>query len=252
MFTRYTLTLKLKYGRTYNNFTGKISKIILLSEFPELEILFRPAKGFLKPVHVSPIIGKEGAVYAYYEKGVLKEAKIDGEYKIKVGIPEEMSKAFEEKVKEVLNVKTRVKMEGSMLEYTITNVEKEKIEVKDRFKLCFSPTVLSNPFIINRDFRKFLPTPSATFWIPYAIMKGKNNVNMEDIKAIEESITETWKSRIKTIWIPYDTAKEPVLVGKVEYKLLKSDEETKKVIETALTLGVGSSRASGFGHVEMC
>jgi len=42
------------------------------------------------------------------------------------------------------------------------------------------------------------------------------------------------------------------MIGKVEYKLLRNDDETKKLVETALTLGVGSSRASGFGHVELC
>jgi len=76
-------------------------------------------------------------------------------------------------------------------------------------------------------------------------------VTPQEVAYIEGRITETWKSSIKTIWIPYDTRKEPVMTSKVEYKLLGNDE-TKKLVETALTLGVGSSRASGFGHVELC
>jgi hypothetical protein len=38
----------MKYERgKYNDCTGKISKIVLLTELPGLEILFKPAKGFL-------------------------------------------------------------------------------------------------------------------------------------------------------------------------------------------------------------
>lgn len=252
MFSSYTLTVKMKYERgKYNNFTGKISKIVLLTEFPELEILFKPAKGFFKPIHVSPPISKE-AVYPFYERGVLREVSLDGEYKIRIGIPDELSKGIEEKIKNDIGVRTRIKVEGAILEFTLENFEKNEFKIGDRVKLCFSPTLLSNPFIINRDYRKFLPSPSAVFWIPYALLKNKNSVTPQEVADIEGRITETWKSRIKTIWIPYDTRKEPVMIGKVEYKLLRNDDETKKLVETALTLGVGSSRASGFGHVELC
>ncbi|MUM65957.1 CRISPR system precrRNA processing endoribonuclease RAMP protein Cas6 [Acidianus infernus] len=255
MFSSYTLTVKMKYERNgdnkFNNFTGKISKIVVLTELPELEVLFRPTKGFFKPIHVSPPINKE-AVYPYYERGVLKEVPLDGEYKIRVGLPNELSKGFEEKVKGDLGVRTRIKVEGGLLEFVIERIEKDTFNFGNRVKLCFSPTLLANPFITNRDYRKFFPSPSAVFWIPYALMKNKNNLTPQELAEIESRITESWKTRIKTIWIPYDNGKEPVMIGKVEYRLLKNDDETRKLVETALIIGVGSSRASGFGHVELC
>jgi hypothetical protein len=98
----------------------------------------------------------------------LREVSLDGEYKIMIGIPDELLKGIEGKIKNDIGVRTRTKGEGAILEFTLENLEKKEFKIGERVKLCFSPTLLSNPFIINR---KFLPSPSAVFWIPYALLK---------------------------------------------------------------------------------
>lgn len=250
-FKSFTVTVKTKYPRTYPNFTGKISKTILLFELQYLQPMFQPHKGFIKPIHVSPLMDEKGSpVFAYYQKGVLKGANINGVFKFKVGAPKELAEELMKKFKEDVGVRNRTKFEDELLEFTVVDVKEDQYDLPKRFKLCFSPTLLSHPLLINRELRKFLPTPSAVFWIPYSLLKGQTNVGKNDVLELEEGIVETWKNRLKTIWIPYNENKEPVLVGKVEYTILR--EDLRKVVETALIMGVGASRASGFGHVELC
>lgn len=251
MFKSFTVTVKTKYSRTYPNFTGKISKTITLFEMPELQPMFQPHKGFIKPIHVSPLIDeKRNAVFAYYHQGVLKEANINGTFKFKIGAPKELAEALFEKFKEDIGVRNRTKFENELLEFVIVDVKEDQYTLPKRFKLCFSPTLLTHPLLVNRDVRKFLPTPSAVFWVPYSLLKDNTNVTKDEVLELEEGIVETWKNKLMTIWIPYNESKEPVLIGKAEYIVLK--EDLKKVVETALIMGVGASRASGFGHVELC
>lgn len=251
MFKSFTVTIRTKYSRTYSNFTGKISKTVLLFEMPDLQPMFQPYKGFLKPIHVSPLIDEHGSpVFPYYHKGSLKGTDINGTFKFKVGVPHELAEVLFEKFKEDVGVRNRTKFENELLEFVIVDVKEDRYTLPKRFKLCFSPSLLIHPLLVNRDIRKFLPTPSAVFWVPYSLLRGDTNVSKEEVLSLEEGIVETWKNRLKTIWIPYDGNKEPVLIGKVEYIVLK--EDLMKVVETALIMGVGASRASGFGHVEIC
>ena len=68
------------------NYTGKLSKTIILTEAPLLEYAFRPIKGFFKPLRVSPPIASNEAVAPKYvfakddenKKWELKPVKLSG------------------------------------------------------------------------------------------------------------------------------------------------------------------------------
>jgi hypothetical protein len=249
-YSAVKVNLKVEYG-TYPNFSGKISKTILLMSYPELQPFFQPLKGIIKPIHVSPLMNGE-ALYAYYDRGVLKSPEISGNYSVIVGGPsefiEEMKGSLKKDVEE--NVRSKLKIDDKLLIAQVLSVENYSPRFDKRVKVCFSPTLLSNPYLVNRDFRRFLPSPSATFWIPYAMLKGKDRLSPRDLIELERGITETWKTFLRTRWIVYDGKKEPVLTGKVEYQIL--DDEMMDVFRTAFMLGVGASRSAGFGHVYPC
>ena len=52
----------------------------------------------------------------------MREVSLDGEYKIRIGILDELSKGIEEKkIKNDIGVKTRIKAKGVILEFTLEN-----------------------------------------------------------------------------------------------------------------------------------
>jgi hypothetical protein len=56
----------------------------------------------------------------------LREVSLEGEHKIRKGIPDELSKGLEEKIKNDIGVRTRMKREGVILEFTLENFKKNE------------------------------------------------------------------------------------------------------------------------------
>ncbi|MFN4046451.1 MAG: hypothetical protein ACK4H7_03840, partial [Acidilobaceae archaeon] len=101
------------------NYTGKLSKTIILTEAPSLEPSFRPVKGFYKPLRVSPPISGDRAVIPVYavrrvnNKRTLdlKPVMLRGEYVIEVGSTEDMIGKLYNAFKDSKGVVSRVKFE---------------------------------------------------------------------------------------------------------------------------------------------
>lgn len=243
------------------DYTGKVSKTILLSEVPELEPAFRPVKGVFKPIRVSPPLelGSMAAVYPTYSRdGALVPVKLSGEYAIEVGCERRVAEAVVSRLSKVVGIPTRIKFGGSMLLYKITGVEVKEVRVEmgDTFVITIaSPALLSDPFKVNQQVKRFSVSPSIVLWIPMLLSKSVFTPSHSDIEEavhfLESALTEHYASHTRATLTAYSGKRVAGLSGRVKYILVDRSKrrEVEEILRTARVLGVGSSRASGFGTV---
>lgn len=254
------------------NYTGKIAKTILLAEVPELQAIFRPVKGFFKMIRVSPLI-KDGSVATptfetrRVNSGVVYEIKplpLSGTYTFEIGSTSENISLIFNKLKRIQGDKTRLKFENAIVSYTIEDVSIEDPNVtlsklgKYVIIKSVSPALLTTPYMATQHIRRFTITPTILLWVPYLISQNTYSVTEEIVhkaaKLLETSFVEHYSSRTKVMHISYDGKREPALYFKAKYIVLRLDQEEKtliKILRIARALGVGASRANGFGTVHI-
>lgn len=250
------------------NYTGKISKAILLTEAPSLEYLFKPMKGFYKPLRVSPPIHGNRAVIPTYiirrehesRSFYLEPVKLNGEYVVEVGSTNEIVDRLYNVFKASEGLKTRIKFENTIVGYVVSEVRVFKPEVRVSSAVIIktlSPALLPNPFIPSQHVRKFTASPSTLLWVPHAIANGvSSHSTNEVIKALvllESCLAEHYAIKFKVVFINYDNKREPALDVKAKYLLINQmcKEQLEKTLCAARIFGVGASRASGFGSIEV-
>ncbi|MGC8983445.1 MAG: hypothetical protein ACP5KA_06840 [Desulfurococcaceae archaeon] len=241
------------------NFTGKVSKAILLTELPELEVYFRPVKGYFKPLRVSPPLKDGMAVTPYYDKsGELRPVAFDGEYVVEAGLPAELADKVAERLSSIAGVKTRLKFENAVLEYIVSKVDVLEPRVRLGSVVVVksaSPALLPSPLLPSQHVRRFTTAPWVVFWVPYALYKGvlshDYKVALEAAKFFEECLAEHYSTKSKTVFVNYDGKREPTLMLRARYIMLREEcrSELAGILETARVFGIGSSRASGFGSI---
>lgn len=263
-----TLRLYLESSDFIYNYTGKISKAILLTEVPELEYTFRAVKGFFKQIRVSPPLSDGAAIvpiYAVRHENVemnfeLKPVLLKGEYVIEVGAPEDVANAIHSRFKQVEGVKTRLKFENAVITYIIeeTSFLEPRIDADNGvFEVkTVSPALLPNPLTPTQHVRRFTANPGTLLWIPYLMSKGvmsySRQVAERALIELESCLSEHYSTRWRTIFVNYDGNREPALHAKARYIIVgKGDcrELARKTLETAIVYGIGASRANGFGSV---
>lgn len=252
------------------NYTGKIAKAILLTEVPELQPTFRPVKGFFKTIRVSPLIRDGTAVTPVFElKRVegkityeLKPVQLSGNYVFEIGGTSDDITLISNKLKQAQGFKTRLKFENAIFEYIIEEVVERDFNItpgKYVNVASVSPALLTTPYSITQHVRRFTISPSILLWVPYLISQGILSVT-EDVvrkatKLLETCLVEHYSSRAKVVHIPYDGRREPALQFKVRYIVLCEERERrdalKDVLKAARVLGVGASRANGFGTIQL-
>ncbi len=214
------MRLRLVSRDPIDEYTGKLSKTILAAEVPEIESVFRPVKGLFKPFRVSPPLdsGLNGVYPVIARDSGLKPVKLEGEYTVEVGCEERLAREVRERLSGALGQATRLKFRNTMVKYTIESVDlvKPRISVSDSFVVRIaSPALLSDPFKVNQQVKRFAIAPSIVLWIPAHRVAG--------------------------------------LTGRIKYLVVNKDgvEHLQKTLEVARVLGVGSSRASGFGTIQV-
>lgn len=256
------------------NYTGKITKSILLTEVPELEHLFKPSKGYFKQLRVSPPLNADGAVFTSYEvkysngKVVydLRPVMLGGEYVVEVGAPTSIADTVYSRFKQVVGVRTRLKFENTILTYLVEDVRVDelRIQLKNPSYVVIkslSPALLPNPLVPNQQVRRFTTSPGVLLWIPRMMSEGFLTSRSEDVRRryleLEECLSEHYSTKHKIVFINYDNNREPAVMVKAKYIVVAGDCETKawcvelleKTLTAARTYGVGASRANGFGTI---
>lgn len=249
------------------DYTGKISKVIVLTEVPELEYMFKPIKGFFKPLRISPPIETGKAVFPYYERKVeegkvtfnLKPVLLKGKYFIEFGGPNHLIDQVVKSFKNSVNVRTRIKFENALINYVIEDVEvfEPNIEVIDKVEVSsISPSILSNPYTPDQRIRRFSTSPSVVLWIPYLISKGVYSHSgevYEKLLDLERCLSEHYSTKHNVIFINYGQRREPAMLINAKYVVSSKYPTCRDIVKTALNsariYGIGASRASGFGSV---
>ena len=248
------------------NYTGKLSKTIVITEAPHVERFFRPVKGFYKPLRVSPPVRGDSAVVPTYEVSEvegrraheLKPVALSGEYTIEVGstgsLIDELYKAF----REAAGVVTRLKFENAVVRYVVENVRVVEPEVRvERGAVVrtLSPALLTNPFAASQHVRRFTVSPSVVLWIPYSLASSSySHDTRETLRALaelESCLAEHYSTRFRTVFVNYDGSREPAIELRAKYVVTRSEcrETVERVLRAARVFGIGASRASGFGSV---
>lgn len=261
------LKVYIDSGGFLYNYTGKLSKTIVLTEISGLEHMFKPIKGFFKPLRISPPIERGRAQFPHYERRVedgkttydLKPVLLKEDYVIEVGAPNNLVEAMVKYFKGSLGLRTRVKFENTLVNYVINDVEvfEPNVDVTDKVVVSsVSPAILSNPFTPNQQVRRFTANPSVVLWIPYLLSKGvlsHSRELYEKILELERCLSEHYTTKYRVVFINYDQRREPTMFVKAKYIVSSKDPTCRNIVKTAINsarvYGIGASRASGFGSV---
>lgn len=272
------LTLKIWIESTEHiyDYTGKISKTIILSEAPGLEYLFRSIKGVFKLIRVSPPMRDGKAIIPIY-KPVKSEKKIDyvlkpitlsGEYSVEIGSTSDIINKLYNTMKQILGVRTRLKFENTIISYIVNDIHVVKPTINiDQSKVftihTTSPALLSNPYTPTQHIRRFTVNPGVFLWVPYMITKGYLSHDVEEARRaaleLEYCLTEHYSTRYRVVFINYNGNREPAIEARVKYIITPRGEDNVekcreilvKSIYTARVFGIGASRANGFGSISV-
>lgn len=256
------------------NYTGKISKAILLTEVPELEHFFKPFKGFFKQLRVSPPINRGKAAIPLYISKVsngkvtyeLVPVTLRGDYEVEIGLPASIADKVHDRFKHTMGVKTRLKFENAVITYIIEDIKIEEPRillnnVQYVVIKTLSPALLPNPLVPNQQIRRFSSSPGVVLWIPRLISDGILTSVGDDARRryleLEECLAEHYSTRHRIMFLNYDSNREPAIMIRAKYILAVKDNMTRarciELLEKTLTVariyGIGASRPNGFGTI---
>jgi len=233
--------------------------------------------------------GRTRCIYSYVEcsgnpsivkcSGPLKPVVLDGRYFFYIGVHESVVKpvellealagftgCYEYAGRRVCSEIDRVDA-WNMVEHGLKLAEEAL--ASGGLKIVFSsPTLLRDPLRTSGKYRSLIPTPFNVFAVPVFIKQYTKGVytprrHRAELTILHRLLNETYTAlkTVKTKWIKYGKTPEPSIVGYVNYVVNKKyyEEASAKIdvkttlgeaLAYALTLGVGSGRATGFGHID--
>jgi len=149
------------------------------------------------------------------------------------------------------------------------NIVQELLRNKKKLKVVFSsPTLLRDPLRASKQ-KSLIPSPINIFSTPtyinlYLSGKLRRRNMMRTLVLLHRLLNEPYSifNTVNIKWIIYDEDKQPIptLTGYINLYLNRTyyeeynrkynlEELLQKTFTTILTLGTGTSRATGFGHI---
>lgn len=253
-------------------FTGKVVKSLLISAEPGLEEVFSSMYN-PKPVAISTLAKRSDSKYLFLWKksGSDMIVKVDAGDIVEfwTGFSEDTaSKVFEALSNldgielfntkwflleyEVESYKLPAKPEDIPLDYRLDEAEAVKVEFR-------TPALLLNPYKKSK-FKKFLPTPGNVFSynIGDLLRLTRDNEYIKVVNLLNALLNETYTvlETVRPVKYIYGNKSLPGIIGYAKYMIdwdLLVETKTKHLLENLLLhaaiMGVGTSRANGFGHV---
>jgi len=270
-------------------FTGRLVKSLIIDGNSELKPVFAKTSGDMpKPVHISPLYKVNGnrveCVYSYADydqiRGVVRKihsVRISGRYRFYIGFIDSVD-GLEKKFSISLNnIGGKHMFQGHIFDVdlvTIRVIDVDRIAERvfdsavrsGKMKVVFSsPTLLRDPFRSQKH-KSLMPTAMNIFSTPlyiYMKLSGKSRKEyLRTLIAIHRTFSEAHSiyNTVHKKWIIYRDIDKPIptITGYINLyintelvKRYNIEQTLIQTITTITTLGTGTSRATGFGHITL-
>ena len=215
--------------------------------------------------------------------------RINGLYKFYIGFLDgdlEGSLSYDLAFKTLTNIFGKIFFKNHMFKVELISVREIDVERISKevvrnllkngmIKIIFSsPTLLKDPFREGKH-KSLIPTPMNVFSVPasiYLYVHGKYTKKnlLQMVKILHRVINETHsligdgtnRGTIEKVFVQYEEKKNPIpsIIGYVNYRInqrhleqyqkkIEIEKLLEDMITIMLTLGTGTSRATGFGHI---
>jgi len=220
---------------------------------------------------------------------LVNPVKINGLYKFYIGFLDgnlEGSLSYDMIFKTFTNISGKIFFKNHMFKVELVSVREIDVEKISKeavrnllkngiIKIIFSsPTLLKDPFREGKH-KSLIPTPMNVFSVPasiylYAYGRYSKKNLLQILKILHRVINETHsligdgtnRGTIEKVFIQYEEKKNPIpsIIGYVNYRInqrhleqyqkkIEIEKLLKDITTIILTLGTGTSRATGFGHI---
>ncbi len=252
-------------------FTGKVVKSLLIKANPTMEEIFG-GKYHPKPIHVSTLVRVDGGrrTYLWKKAGGKKEITmrlgIGQEALFYIGFTEDVAHKVFDAIASIDGVEVfhakwalveysieaiKLPTEEPPAEYSLDNAEAIVVEFR-------TPVLLLDPYKESR-FKRFLPLPGITFSynIGDLLRMERSREYMETVDLVNALLNETYSAleTVKSVMYIYEGRQYPGLIGYIKYMIdwdIVGKTGAKTFLENILVhasiMGIGTSRANGFGH----
>ncbi len=254
-------------------FTGKVVKSLLIKAYPGLEDVFTSTYN-PKPIHVSPLYYNGQWLWKRWGREDRLSIPCNSIVGFHLGFTEDIAEKTYSAMENLFGVKL-YDAEWSITEFNTEKYELPStdpgISIDDHDKVIVyfnSPAILVDPYKANPSNPRYLPLAGVLFsynigdllrmrsrefrWKPeYWIAIDIINATLHEHRRILDYV--------KTVVYNYDGKKGYGIGGKAIYyitrRIINEKKWIKKLVENILVhasiMGVGSSRANGFGHVKI-
>ncbi|MEM0368929.1 MAG: CRISPR system precrRNA processing endoribonuclease RAMP protein Cas6 [Desulfurococcaceae archaeon] len=268
-------------------FTGKLVKSLLIDGNPKLKPFFKKSSGSApKLIHVTPLYVEKfvngkirlKCIHTFRNKVFFNKFSF---YVGFIDIDAKNSPSIDNVYNALLNISGRHRFTTRVFDVELVSaesidVEEEAIRAVEslmeigKIRLVFSsPTLLRDPFRSGK-YKSLTPTPINIFSTPvyvnlYITRKLNQKLFIKTLVVIHRLLSEPYSIHrtTKIVHVKYEEGKNPIptLIGYVnlyfnkhyqnQYTAKGIDTKTllKETFATTLTLGTGTSRATGFGHI---
>ncbi len=253
-------------------FTGKFVKSLLIEANPKIKTIFE-SRIQPKPISISTLYrivnGKRIYLWKIAGKNTRFQAKPGVRYYFEIGFSEDVLTIVNDTILNIDGVKLLdakwylvevefeihklpVKEEGFLNKYSIEGKKSVKIEFR-------TPALLLDPYKKTR-VKRFLPLPGIVFSynIGELLRLGRGKEYFGSIILVNSILNETYHilNTVKPILYVYEGKELPGLTGfakyMIDHELVKATDSKlflENILLHASIMGVGTSRANGFGNV---
>jgi len=220
---------------------------------------------------------------------IVNPVRINGLYRFYIGFLDgdlEGSLSYDLAFKMLTNISGKIFFKKHMFKVELVSVREIDVERISKeavrnllkngiIKIIFSsPTLLKDPFREGKH-KSLIPTPMNVFSVPasiylYAYGRYSKKNLLQMLKILHRVINETHsligdgtnRGTIEKVFVQYEEKKNPIpsIIGYVNYRVnqrhleqyqkkIEIEKLLEDMITIMLTLGTGTSRATGFGHI---
>ena len=254
-------------------FTGKVVKSLLIQANPSIEEVFS-GRYTPKPIHVSTLIRIDGSsrrVYLWKRYGSKQELTMrlgTGQTTMfYIGFTEDIAHKVINALMNLNDIEL-FNAKWSLIEYGVEKYSLPAEHIPGQFsidnavaiKVEFrTPTLLLDPYKTSK-YKRFLPLPGIVFSynVGDLLRMERNRDYIETINLLNAVLNETYSAleTVKPIMYIYEGKGYPAITGYIKYMIdwdLVEKTGAQKLLENIIVhasiMGVGTSRANGFGHV---